>query len=85
MFAAHVSSWNLRDAHMADTLDGLLAHLERHGERAKLVVWEHNSHIGDARRTEMGERGELNLGQLTRSRHPGVSRPWSGSRPTREP
>ena len=71
MFAAHVSSWNLRDAHMADTLDGLLSHLERHGERVKLVVWEHNSHIGDARRTEMGERGELNLGQLTRSRHPG--------------
>jgi erythromycin esterase-like protein len=70
MFASHVSSWNLRDTHMADTLDALLAHLERHGERAKLVVWEHNSHIGDARRTEMGPRGELNVGQLTRSRHP---------------
>ncbi len=73
MFSAHVSSWNLRDTHMADTLDRLLAHLERHGERAKLVVWEHNSHVGDARRTEMGERGELNLGQLTRSRHPGTT------------
>ena len=64
MFSAHVSSWNLRDTHMADTLRSLLAHLRRHGERAKLVVWAHNSHIGDARRTEMGERGEVNLGQL---------------------
>ncbi len=73
MFEAHVSSWNLRDAHMADTLDSLLGHLERHGERAKLVVWEHNSHVGDASRTEMGNRGEHNLGQLTRSRHPGAA------------
>ena len=70
MFATRASSWNLRDTHMADTLDGLLAHLERHGERTRLVVWAHNSHIGDARRTEMGERGELNLGQLARLRHP---------------
>ena len=73
MFAAHVSSWNLRDTHMADTLDSLLAHLRRHGERAKLVVWEHNSHVGDARQTQMGARGEHNLGQLTRSRHPGAA------------
>ena len=70
MFSAHVSSWNLRDTHMADTLRSLLAHHGRHGERAKLVVWAHNSHIGDARRTEMGDRGELNLGQLIRSRPP---------------
>ncbi len=73
MFAAHVSSWNLRDTHMADTLDSLLAHLQRRGERAKLVVWEHNSHVGDARQTQMRERGEHNLGQLTRSRHPGAA------------
>ena len=71
MFASHVSSWNLRDTHMADTIDHLLAHLERHGEPAKVVVWEHNSHIGDARRTEMSARGELNVGQLARTRHPG--------------
>ena len=70
MFSAHVSSWNLRDTHMADTLRKLLAHHGRHGERSKLVVWAHNSHIGDARRTEMGDRGELNLGQLIRSRPP---------------
>jgi len=73
MFAAQISSWNLRDTHMADTLDNLITHLERHGERAKLVVWAHNSHLGDARQTEMGERGELNLGQLTRLRHRGAA------------
>jgi erythromycin esterase-like protein len=71
MFADHVSSWNLRDSHMAGTLDRLLGHLERHGERSKLVVWEHNSHIGDARWTEMGRRGEHNLGQLARLGHAG--------------
>ena len=71
MFADQVSSWNLRDMHMGDTLDALVAHLQRHGSPAKLVVWEHNSHIGDARRTEMGRRGELNVGQLARMRHPG--------------
>lgn len=66
MFTDAVSSWNLRDRHMADTLTRLLEHLERHGERARVVVWEHNSHIGDARETEMSRRGELNVGQLVR-------------------
>jgi erythromycin esterase-like protein len=70
MFADQASSWNLRDTHMADTLDALGGHLRRHGDRAKVVVWEHNSHIGDARRTEMGRRGEVNVGQLARMRHP---------------
>ena len=66
-------TWNLRDTHMADTLDALDAHLtRRHGAPARIVVWAHNSHLGDARATEMGwERDELNLGQLTRERHPG--------------
>jgi erythromycin esterase-like protein len=63
----HELSWNLRDRHMADALQRLLAHLDRHGgEPAKVVVWAHNSHVGDARKTEMQQRGELNLGQLTR-------------------
>jgi len=64
-------TWNLRDTHMADTLDALAAHIERQrGEPAKIAVWAHNSHLGDARATEMGQsRGELNLGQLTRERH----------------
>ncbi|CAN5438373.1 hypothetical protein BH20ACI3_BH20ACI3_19160 [soil metagenome] len=69
MFRQSVPSWNLRDRHMTETLDSLVAYLERQGQPAKLVVWEHNSHLGDARATEMGERGELNVGQLVRERH----------------
>ena len=49
-------SWNLRDRHMAETLDALVAHLERTSGPAKVVVWAHNSHLGDARATEMGRR-----------------------------
>jgi erythromycin esterase-like protein len=71
MFADHGTSWNLRDRHMADTLARLRDHLARHGDPARVVVWEHNSHIGDARATEMGRRGELNVGQLARERWPG--------------
>ncbi len=69
MFSGRVSSWNLRDRHMAGTLDALVAHLDRQGGRAKIVVWEHNSHIGDARATSMGREGELNVGQLVRERY----------------
>jgi erythromycin esterase-like protein len=70
MFAGRVSSWNLRDTHMAETLGALTHHLARRGE-SRIVVWAHNSHLGDARATEMGASGELNLGQLVRERHPG--------------
>jgi erythromycin esterase-like protein len=69
MYRAGVSSWNLRDRHMAATLDSLAEHLNHQLGRAKVVVWEHNSHIGDARSTEMGAHGELNVGQLVRQRH----------------
>jgi len=62
-------SWNLRDTHMAEMLDALVGHLSRQGPRAKIVVWAHNSHLGDARATEMGQQGELNLGQLVRQRY----------------
>jgi erythromycin esterase-like protein len=68
MFRGH-EAWNLRDSHMAETLDALAAHLSRQGQRSKLVVWAHNSHLGDARATEMGEAGELNVGQLVRQRY----------------
>ena len=71
MFRGRVSSWNLRDTHMADTVDALLAHLGRDGHESKLIVWAHNSHLGDARATEMGARGEINIGQLMRERYPG--------------
>jgi erythromycin esterase-like protein len=64
------SSWNLRDRHMADTLDALLAHLSTPTKPAKVVVWAHNSHVGDARHTTMGESGEWTVGQLMRQRRP---------------
>jgi erythromycin esterase-like protein len=54
---------------MVDTLDALVAHMERQGERPKVVVWAHNSHIGDVRATELGESGKWNVGQLVRQRH----------------
>ena len=69
MYRGRVSSWNLRDEHMADTLDAIENHLRATGRPAKLVVWAHNSHLGDARHTDMKRRGELNLGQLARQRH----------------
>jgi erythromycin esterase-like protein len=70
MFAGRHASWNLRDTHMADTLERLAEHLSRrNGHPARLVVWAHNSHLGDARATELGAQGELNLGQLVRQRH----------------
>ena len=71
-FHGRVSSWNLRDRHMAETLDALAVQLSaRQPAPAKLVVWEHNSHIGDARATEAGDHGELSVGQLARERYPG--------------
>jgi protein-L-isoaspartate(D-aspartate) O-methyltransferase len=64
MYYGGAASWNLRDSHMFDTLSRLL---EWRGAGAKAVVWAHNSHIGDARQTEMGQvRQELNIGQLCR-------------------
>jgi erythromycin esterase-like protein len=74
MFLGRVSSWNLRDSHMAETLDALAEHLSQGGAPAKIVVWEHNSHIGDARATEMGEMGEWTVGELARKRYEGQTR-----------
>ncbi len=72
MLQGQVTSWNLRERHMADTLDELAEHVShRRGEPAKIVVWAHNSHVGDARSTELRTRRELNVGQLVRERHPG--------------
>ena len=69
MFDGRTDSWNLRDTHMAETLELLRTHLSRRlGRPAKIVVWAHNSHIGDARATEPADRGQLNLGQLVRER-----------------
>ena len=71
MFRGGVSSWNLRDQHMADTLDELVTFLGRRQPSPKVVLWAHNSHLGDARATQMGARGELNVGQLVRQKYPG--------------
>ncbi|PYE53239.1 erythromycin esterase family protein [Deinococcus yavapaiensis] len=60
------SSWNVRDSHMFETLEAIRAHL---GATSKIVVWAHNSHLGDARATEMGRSGEHNVGQLVRQRY----------------
>jgi len=69
MFLEEVSSWNLRDRHMAETFDALVEHLDRQNRRARIAVWAHNSHVGDARATEMAQRGELNIGQLIRGKY----------------
>jgi erythromycin esterase-like protein len=66
MFSGRVSSWNLRDRHMAETLDQLISHL---GPSSKIVVWAHNSHLGDARATDVSRQGELNVGQLVREKY----------------
>jgi erythromycin esterase-like protein len=69
MYRSDESSWNLRDTHMMDTLDRLLAHF---GPTSRAVVWEHNTHIGDFRATS-DAGGMVNVGQLTRERHPDQS------------
>jgi erythromycin esterase-like protein len=69
MFRGRVESWNLRDRHMAETLDALVNHLNAHGQQTKVAVWEHNSHLGDARATYMADYGELNVGQLVREKY----------------
>lgn len=70
VFYSDVSPWNLRDRHMSDTLDALHKHLSSGlGRSARIALWAHNSHLGDARATGMGDRGDLNVGQLTRERY----------------
>jgi protein-L-isoaspartate(D-aspartate) O-methyltransferase len=66
MYYAENNSWNQRDQHMFETLQSVLAH---RGPDSKAVIWEHNSHIGDARATQMSARGELNIGQLARQEY----------------
>jgi len=79
MFLGPVLSWNLRDRHMTETLEQLATFLDEEGRRspptpARIVVWAHNSHLGDARATEMAGRGEVNVGQLVRVRNPATTK-----------
>lgn len=68
LFRGRPNTWNLRDKHMFETLEDLSEHLgERLGRDPRIIVWAHNSHIGNAAATEMNERGEFNIGQLVRS------------------
>lgn len=71
MFRGRVTSWNMRDKHMGQTLNALVAHLDEHstGEPARIVVWAHNSHVGDARATEVSADGQLTIGQLAREHY----------------
>ncbi len=66
LFYGGDESWNLRDTHMTDTLAALIQHFG--AAQSKVVVWAHNSHLGDARATDVGERGQVNVGQLARER-----------------
>jgi len=67
MFRGRASSWNLRDRHMVQTVENLVAHLNG-SRQPKAIIWAHNSHLGDARATEMIHYGEVNVGQLIRER-----------------
>jgi erythromycin esterase-like protein/predicted phosphoribosyltransferase len=75
MFSGRVNSWNLRDQHMADTLNALLEHLDHDDAgQSRIVVWAHNSHVGDARATEVYSDGQTTLGTLARDLYPGKTR-----------
>jgi erythromycin esterase-like protein len=71
MYRGRPNTWNVRDKHMTETLDRLVEHMTEQGERPKVIVWAHNSHLGDARATSMSLRGEWNVGQLMREWHEG--------------
>jgi erythromycin esterase-like protein len=70
LYERNISSWNLRDRHMAETLEAIAGyHQKKTGKPARIVVWAHNSHQGDARMTDRARIGEHNVGQLVRQRH----------------
>jgi erythromycin esterase-like protein len=68
MYRGRASSWNMRDQHMVETLEAVVKYLSKNSYKQKLVVWAHNSHLGDARATQMAEIGEFNVGQLMREK-----------------
>jgi erythromycin esterase-like protein len=66
MVRSNAESWNVRDRHMMETINRLM---QLHGPQAKIIVWEHNTHVGDARATDMQQEGMVNVGQLVREQH----------------
>jgi erythromycin esterase-like protein len=66
MVRSSTNSWNIRDQHMTQTINRLM---QLHGPEAKIIVWEHNTHVGDARATDMAAEGMVNVGQLVREQH----------------
>jgi erythromycin esterase len=66
MVRGGAASWNVRDGHMVESLNRLV---DFHGEDCKAIVWEHNTHIGDARYTDMAAEGMVNVGELVRQQH----------------
>lgn len=71
MYFRGVSTWNLRDTHMADTLEAVSQHLQRRDGNGKMIVWAHNSHVGDSdAMSHRAERDEITIGRLCRERHP---------------
>jgi erythromycin esterase-like protein len=69
MYRAEVATWNLRERHMAESLEDLFAHLDRQRGRTKVVLLGHNAHLGDARATEYRDEREVSVGQIVRQRH----------------
>jgi erythromycin esterase len=67
MVKGDIKTWNIRDHHMAEAVERLM---HFHGPEAKIIIWEHNTHIGDARATDMAEEGMINVGQILRENHP---------------
>ena len=66
MLSGGEATWNIRDRHMAETVNRLM---EFHGEDSKIIIWEHNTHIGDARATDMKRSGLINVGQIIKDEH----------------
>lgn len=67
LFVNETSNWNIRDSHMLETVNALIAHYKLKGiEKPKIIIWAHNSHVGNAAATQMGEQGEYNIGQLVK-------------------
>lgn len=69
LFINEVNNWNLRDTHMMETVDQILHFHKNQGQDPKIVIWAHNSHVGNAAATQMGDRGELNIGQLAKEKY----------------